>query len=63
MAPVGRDASIAIAVLGEAGIPSEACPDIESLCGMLPAGAGAALFTEEALSPAATRRLVEVLTT
>jgi signal transduction histidine kinase/ActR/RegA family two-component response regulator len=62
LAPVGRDASVAVAVLSEAGIASEACPDIERLCGMLTAGAGVALLTEEALSPAATRRLVEVLT-
>jgi signal transduction histidine kinase/ActR/RegA family two-component response regulator len=61
LAPIGRDASIAVAVLSEAGIASEACPDIETLCGMLTEGAGAALLTEEALSPAATRRLVDVL--
>jgi two-component system, sensor histidine kinase len=61
LAPIGRDASIAIAVLREAGIASEACHDIETLCGMLTAGAGAALLTEEALSPAATHRLLEVL--
>ena len=58
LAPIGRDASIAVAVLREAGIASEACPDIETLCGMLTEGAGAALLTEETLSPAATRRLV-----
>src|SRR5579862_4961147 len=62
LAPIGRDASVAVAVLSEAGIASEACPDLERLCDMLTAGAGAALLTEEALSPAATRRLVEVLT-
>src|ERR1051326_469278 len=63
LAPIGRDASIAVAVLREAGIASEACPDIETLCDMLRAGAGAALLTEEALSPAATGRLLEVLST
>jgi signal transduction histidine kinase/CheY-like chemotaxis protein len=61
LAPIGRDASVAVAVLSEAGIASEPCPDIETLCGLLTAGAGAALLTEEALSLAATRRLLEVL--
>jgi len=60
-APIGRDASIAVAVLMEAGIASEACHDIETLCAMLTEGAGAALLTEEALSPVATHRLLEVL--
>jgi signal transduction histidine kinase/ActR/RegA family two-component response regulator len=63
LAPIGRDASITVAVLREAGIASEPCPDIETLCGLLTAGAGAALVTEEALSPEATRRLVEALST
>src|SRR5881628_3617305 len=61
LAPIGRDASVAVAVLSEAGIASEPCPDIETICGMLTAGAGAALLAEEALSPAATRRLLDVL--
>jgi signal transduction histidine kinase/CheY-like chemotaxis protein len=62
LAPIGRDASVAVAVLSEAGVASEACPDIERLCCLLTTGAGAALLTEESLSPAATSRLVEVLT-
>ena len=61
LAPIGRDASIAVTVLREGGIASEACRDIETLCGLLTEGTGAALLTEEALSPAATHRLVEVL--
>ncbi len=62
LAPIGRDAAIAVSVLNEAGIASEACPGIEMLCDRLAAGAGAALLTEEALSPEVTGRLVEVLT-
>lgn len=62
VAPIGQDASIAVAVLGEAGIASEVCSDIERFCSVLRAGAGVGLLTEEALSPAATHRLVEVLT-
>src|ERR1043166_1074380 len=62
VAPVGQDASVAVAVLSEAGIASEACSDIGRFCSLLSAGAGVGLLTEEALSPAATHRLVEVLT-
>jgi signal transduction histidine kinase len=61
LAPIGRDAAVAVSVLKEAGIASEACPGIEMLCDRLAAGAGAALLTEEALSPEVTGRLVEVL--
>jgi len=56
LAPIGRDAAVAVSVLNEAGIASEACP------GRLAAREGAALLTEEALSPEVTGRLVEMLT-
>jgi signal transduction histidine kinase len=48
-------------VLREAGIASEECRDTETLSRMITEGAGAALLTEEALSPAATHRLLEAL--
>ena len=61
LAPIGRDAVVTVELLNQAGIAAVACSGIEMLCGSLAEGAGAALLTEEALAPAANRRLVEVL--
>ncbi|HEU4593671.1 MAG TPA: ATP-binding protein [Pyrinomonadaceae bacterium] len=61
LAPTGRDAALIAKVLGEAGVAAEPCDGIEELCRRLAEGAGAALITEEALTPFALRRLVDVL--
>ena len=50
LAPQGRDASVAAAMLGEAGIRSEVVADIGGLISQLDAGAGFAVVTEEALA-------------
>ena len=50
LAPGGRDAPIAAAMLGEAGIDSEVCATIDQLIGGLEAGAGFGLVTEEAIA-------------
>lgn len=57
LAPVGRDAQIAAQMLGEAGIHSHACGDLDELCDALEEGAGLAVVTDEALSSGDVRRL------
>jgi len=49
LAPIGRDATVARAMLGEAGISATICPDLSCLLSELGLGAGFALVTEEAL--------------
>jgi len=51
VAPMGRDAAIASAILGEAGLPLMICPDLPCLLAELHE-VGAALITEEALQSA-----------
>ena len=50
LAPTGRDADVAARMLGEAGIRSRICTDLDCLRRELDAGAGFALITEEALA-------------
>lgn len=50
LAPIGRDATIASSILGEAGISAEAVGDIPRLLAELNRGAGAVLVTEEAVA-------------
>ena len=48
LAPRGRDAVIAAALLQEAGIPAQVCPDLPVLMQEIGRGAGLAIITEEA---------------
>ena len=48
LAPRGRDAAIACALLQEAGIPAEICRDLPMLMQEIGRGAGLAIVTEEA---------------
>jgi two-component sensor histidine kinase len=48
LAPAGRDAEVAAAILQEVGIDATVCADLESIVALLPA-AGCAVVTEEAL--------------
>ena len=57
LAPNGRDAPIAAAILAEAGIRSVPCDDLEPLVDGLEAGAGFVLVTEEALESTDLRAL------
>ena len=59
LAPTGRDAQVAAAMLGETGVRSTVCPDIAELVSCLGKGAGFALITEEALLGADLRALRE----
>ncbi|WP_334162192.1 response regulator [Phenylobacterium sp.] len=49
LAPLGRDAAIARAILQEAGLTATVCTDLSSLVAELDHGVGAALVVEEAL--------------
>ena len=57
LAPAGRDASVALAMLNEANIAGTACSDANGLVDGLEAGAGFALVTEEALMRVDLHRL------
>ncbi|MFL5531938.1 MAG: sensor histidine kinase [Gemmatimonadales bacterium] len=48
LAPSGRDAAVAAAILGEVGVSSTVCPDLDALVSDLDR-AGGAIVTEEAL--------------
>ena len=61
LAPTGRDAHMISRVLGEEGVATEACDNIEDFCRKLIDGAGAAFITEEALTPTALKCLIEAL--
>jgi PAS domain S-box-containing protein len=49
LAPRGRDAALAVAMLAEAGFVAESCASLPDLLDKLDAGAGVAVVTEEAL--------------
>lgn len=49
LAPRGRDAQVAAAILAEARLRPAPCPSLDSLVAAMEAGAGIALVTEEAL--------------
>jgi len=49
LAPTGRDAAIAAAILKEAGVPALVCDSLEALRARLDEGAGLAVVVEEAL--------------
>jgi signal transduction histidine kinase/ActR/RegA family two-component response regulator len=49
LAPLGRDASVAVAILKEAGVVGEIAADLPALCRELDAGAAVAVVAEEAL--------------
>ncbi|HET9426885.1 MAG TPA: response regulator [Allosphingosinicella sp.] len=57
LAPQGRDAQVAAAMLAEAGIDNFICNEVTDLVSEIRAGAGFALITEEALASADLRSL------
>ena len=61
LAPHGRDAAVAEAMLREAGLEAAAFPDIPSFVRALRGGAGFAIVTEEALRGADLRDLAGFL--
>src|SRR5690349_14407506 len=61
LAPQGRDAMVAAAMLSEAGMRGDVVRDLEELVAELQAGAGFSVVTEEALAEGSLRELSEWL--
>jgi signal transduction histidine kinase len=61
LAPSGRDAPLAVEVLGRAGVVALACPDMDALCKEAEGGVAGVLIAEEALTAAAEGRLIALL--
>lgn len=61
LAPTGRDAEVMCTQLEKAGMRCLSCEDIDTLCDELERGAGALVFTEEALVAEATQCLSRAL--
>jgi PAS domain S-box-containing protein len=61
LAPRGRDAPVAQAMLREAGLAAEIAPDLPELVRLLRAGAGFAVITEESLRTADLREIAGFL--
>jgi signal transduction histidine kinase len=60
-APHGRDAEIAAAIVGEAGLPAHVVPGLPELCAGITAGAGLALIADEALLTSDLRPLSQLM--
>lgn len=60
-APTGRDASLAVTVLGRWGLQALECPDLGSLCDSIMSGVAVILIAEEALTPEARESLLATL--
>jgi signal transduction histidine kinase/CheY-like chemotaxis protein len=58
LAPHGRDAAVACALLRDVGIAAHACPDLPALCTALEDGAGLLILAEEAVRTADLQGLV-----
>ena len=61
LAPAGRDAGVAVGLMTEAGLKSEACTDIASLALSIRHGCGVVVITEEALRTTDLRPLVATI--
>ena len=60
-APRGRDGSLAVTILTGAGLSAESVPDVDGLLAAIDEGVGCVMVTEETLTSAVTRRLVQKL--
>jgi PAS domain S-box-containing protein len=61
LAPTGRDATVASALIKEAGLHANVCRDLGALLHEMEAGAGLAVIAEEAIKTADLRALVKWL--
>jgi len=61
LAPKGRDAAVAAALIREAGYHAQACGDLPALLGEIEGGAGLAVIADEAIKTADLRDLVNWL--
>src|SRR3954470_5274951 len=57
VAPFGQDARIAADLLTQAGLSTDVCADVRTMCGEIGGGAGALLIAYEALSDDAIAEL------
>jgi PAS domain S-box-containing protein len=62
LAPTGRDAAVAEALIKEAGFFADNCPDLTALVHEIERGAGMAVIADEAIKNVDLRRLVSWLT-
>ncbi len=61
LAPVGIDAKLMQRAIVDAGLDAETCTDVACLVDAMQRGAGAAVFTEEALTEEGVRTLLDAL--
>jgi signal transduction histidine kinase/CheY-like chemotaxis protein len=61
LAPKGRDAAVAAALIREAGYHAQSCDDLPALLGEIEEGAGLAVIADEAIKTADLRSLVNWL--
>ena len=61
LAPTGRDAAVAAALIKEAGFYANVCGDLAGLLQEMQAGAGLAVIADEAIKTADLRGLVKWL--
>jgi signal transduction histidine kinase/CheY-like chemotaxis protein len=61
LAPTGRDAELAVDVLGRAGLEARACRGVDALCAGIAGGAAGVLVAEEALTATALARMAAVI--
>lgn len=61
LAPAGRDAAVAVALIQEAGFFANACPDFAALLHEIESGAGAAVIADEAIKTTNLQPLVKWL--
>src|SRR6266567_8315694 len=61
LAPTGRDASIAAALIKEAGYFADVCVDLAALMHQIESGAGLAVIADEAIKTADLRGLMKWL--
>jgi PAS domain S-box-containing protein len=61
LAPTGRDAELLLRSLEQSGFQAGVCPDMDSLCSAIEAGAAVVVVAEEGLSGARSGQLEETL--
>ncbi len=61
LAPAGRDATVAVSLMAEAGLSARSCADLASLAAAIGEGCGLVVVTEEALRTTDPRPLVAAI--
>ena len=63
LAPTGRDGPLIVRSLEHGRLAARSCADVRELCDLMPAGVGAVVLAEEAMTPEALNCLGEALAT